>query len=288
MPVLPFTWTAAFVLANERVEITVASSHLNPEPYVSFTGNMGGGAGQIVDSLRSAAEGLENASDITDICDAWDALHLKRIPDLDAAQIALLDSVESLLVIANGERYGSAPDKLEDIEDADFSNTSDIIDSRDVIKRIETLAAAFEAAGLDPDKLDPASPDYDAQGLEEEDPAHDVAAELKALRDLESEGEEAAATGITARPSFASPTSRTTPANWRRTSAPSIKTPAGPPNSSTGPPPPKRSRWIIRPWITTARPITSDRADAPADRSAGAISGRRALRLTESRDRLTT
>ena len=189
MPVLPFTWTAAFVLANERVEITVASSHLNPEPYVSFTGSMGGGAGQIVDSLRTGAEGLENASDITDICDAWDALHLKRIPDLDAAQVALLDSVESLLVIVNGERYGSAPDKLEDIDDADFSNTSDYIDSRDVIKRIETLAAAFEAAGLDPDKLDPASPDYDAQGLEEDDSAHDVAAELKALRDLEDEAD---------------------------------------------------------------------------------------------------
>jgi len=189
MPELPFKWSAAFVLNNARVNIKVESDTYNADPHVSFTGVFDGGAGQLDGRLREAAATVgARASEITAICDAWDALHLKTISKLNASQIALLASVEDLLWTANGERYG-APGDLEDIGEADFSNADDTIDSRDIIERIETLKGAFEAAGLDWEKLIPDAADYDAQGLEEDADAFTYAAELKTLTALESEGE---------------------------------------------------------------------------------------------------
>lgn len=188
---LPFKWSASFVVDNTRVTVDVESDTLNqPEQrYLSFTGVMEGG-GQIVMTLAPMVADMAGAEDVRELCAAWDRLHMVRFADMTPEQETEVAALETLLVLINGERYG-APGSLEDIEDAEFSNTSDVFDSRDVIKRIETLAGAFEAAGLDPAKLDPSSPDYDAQGLEEgETYAHDLAAELKALRDLESEAKD--------------------------------------------------------------------------------------------------
>lgn len=185
---LPFKWVAAFVINDARCEIVVQSdTHNRPEQrYVSFTGTFEG-AGQIVDRLRVVAEEVK-AADVLEICDAWDALHLKTFADLSEQQRQYLASVQTSLVIVNGERYGSAAE-FEDLDDADFSNADNVIDSRDVIKRIEELTGAFEAAGIDPAKLDPEAEDYDAQGLEEDDPAHERAEELRTLQALESAAE---------------------------------------------------------------------------------------------------
>jgi hypothetical protein len=182
----PFNWSADFVLNNARVHIDVQSSHLNPVAYVSFTGDYDGHAGQMVDHLRSeaatVAPGTEYLDDLISICDAWDALHLKPVPDLTDEQTEMLEGVRSALIMVHGERFGT-PGDLEDLDDADFSNTSDIIDSRDVIKRIEELSGAFEAAGLDPEAL-PEDADETTK---------DRAEELNHLRALEKEAEDYAA-----------------------------------------------------------------------------------------------
>jgi hypothetical protein len=191
VPDFPFKWSADFVVRDMRARIVVESDTRNrPEQrYVSFTGEIDGHSGQCDATIREAVEGIEEAAPIREILDAWDELHLKPIVGLDALQLATLDEVQVNLILINGERYGSAA-SFEDIDDAEFSNADDIIDSRAVIKRIEELAGAFEAAGIDPDKLDPPSPGYDAQGLEEDDPAHDRAEELRNLRKLESAAED--------------------------------------------------------------------------------------------------
>lgn len=192
---LPFSWSADFVIDNERVEILVQSDRLNASPHVSFTGSFGGSSGQIINSLREVAPRFaahQYGDELREICEAWEALHLKSIADLTPVQVFSLGAVLSTLMLLNGERFGAASD-IEDLDEADFSNADDTIDSRDVIKRIEELSGAFEAAGLDPAKLDPTASDYDAQGLSDDAEAHDYAAELKVLRALESEGENYAA-----------------------------------------------------------------------------------------------
>jgi hypothetical protein len=191
VPDFPFKWAAEFVASDQRVRIEVESDTYNrPEQrHISFTGEIGGHMGQCDEAIRAAVEGVAEAGPVRDILDAWSALHLKPIVGLDALQLAALDEVQVNLILVNGERYGSAA-SFEDLGDAEFSNGSEIIDSRDVIKRIEELTGAFEAAGLDPAKLDPPAADYDDQGLAEDDPAHDRAVELAKLKALEDEAED--------------------------------------------------------------------------------------------------
>jgi hypothetical protein len=190
VPDFPFNWTAAFVVGDTRVALEVQSDTRNrpAQQYVSFTGTLEGG-GQIVGRLREVINGVAGTEDIAELCDAWDGLHMKRIADLTDADKATLERVQTLLGLVDGERYGQGVD-FDDLDEADFSNASDVIDSRDIIKRIETLAGAFAAAGIDPDKLDPKAEDYDDQGLAEDHPAHDYATELRNLRSLESEAED--------------------------------------------------------------------------------------------------
>lgn len=170
MSVAPSKWTANFVLDNERAEIVVEVTDRAPS-FVSFKGTYAGVSGQIVDTLRATANG---ESDIIDLCNEWDALHLTHVDTLTPQQAAMLEGVRMTLIMLNGERYGASGD-LEDIDDADFSNSDDVIDSRDVVKRIEEIEGAFEAAGLDPENLPEGSS------------AQDAADELKTLKALEDE-----------------------------------------------------------------------------------------------------
>lgn len=173
---LPFKWSTDFVLGNDRVALNVEVSDRNhaDHRYVSFTGSIAGDSGQIVDILRQRAA-IEGAEDVIELCDAWDALHFKSVKDLTKWQIAKLEKVNVTLQRVAGKRYGQAL-AFEDLDDAKFSNTTDVIDSRDVIERIELLTGAFVAAGLDPEKL----PD-DADEI-----VRDFAEELNALRALEA------------------------------------------------------------------------------------------------------
>jgi hypothetical protein len=70
----------------------------------------------------------------------------------------------------DGARIGAAADPADDFEEASFSNSDDVIDSRDVIARIEYLRDWIAAAG-------------------EGDDLDDAKAELAALEALESEAE---------------------------------------------------------------------------------------------------
>lgn len=116
-----------FTLKNQRVSVTLTTEH----GYISFTGNYGGTAGQIRDELAKDTA----VSDVAALCAAWDALHLKKPAELDDVQAAQLVILFDRL---KGRRIDSA-ESVEDIELATFDNNSDMIDSRDVIERIETL-----------------------------------------------------------------------------------------------------------------------------------------------------
>jgi hypothetical protein len=149
-------------IGTSRVEITLDRASL-PQPafpagYVSFTGSIsGGGSGQIVDGL---AELTENA-DVQAVCDYWRAYHMKNdAPDLDQA-VALLKRLDG--------QHIDRPDTAdsEDPDDCTFSNADYLIDSREVISRIEYLEAFTED-----------HPDHD-----------DAARELKILRALENDAE---------------------------------------------------------------------------------------------------
>lgn len=184
---LPFNWTAAFVIDNQRAEIVVKSDTLNPSPYVSFTGTFEGG-GQIVNRLRETAVkvGSESVdvSDVLDLCNAWDALHFKRFADLTESQLTMLESVQTSLVLLDGERIGGAV-SFEEIEEAEFDENSNTIDSRDVIERIEVLRSALLAVGLeDPD---PEALDLDSFPEDDREAIGDAAEELAALLALEKE-----------------------------------------------------------------------------------------------------
>jgi hypothetical protein len=187
----PFRFVASFILHNARAGVVVASQHLNPEPYVSFTGDYDGGAGQI--DLRKAAADLPetvDASAILELCALWDQLHLKRFDTLDAAQLEALETVPGVLSRLDGRRFG-VPDAIADVDSADFSNASDVIDSRDIIRRIETLNGALEGAGYDLAGLTLDAPDFGIAMAEDAD-GRDLAEELCKLRALEDDADRAA------------------------------------------------------------------------------------------------
>jgi hypothetical protein len=114
---------AHFVMGTSRVEITLDRAAL-PQPafpagYVSFTGSIDGGSGQIVDDLRE------------------DAYHLKHD---DPA----LDAIVACLARLDGQRIDQFNETGAELDDCPFSNADDMIDSRDVIARIEYLRTFVE------------------------------------------------------------------------------------------------------------------------------------------------
>lgn len=164
------TKTVDFVIGEIRVTIVLSGER----DYVSYTGTMEGG-GQIVNRLRElVAEKAPSATDVIDVCDDWDKLHLKALGAVDEQD---LQAALTNLGFIDGARYGAAA--FEDLDEADFSNGDQTIDSRDIISRIEALTGAFEAAGLD------------FNNLPEDvgDDITDAAQELKALKALEDEAE---------------------------------------------------------------------------------------------------
>jgi hypothetical protein len=187
VPKFPFKWSTEFVISDQRVRIDVQSDTFNkPEQrYISFSGSFDGSFGQCDPEIREALAGLPDTALVLEILDAWEEFHHKDIIGLTPAQLTELDRVHRNLMLLDGKRFGLVT-SLADLQDALFSNADDIIDSRDIIKRIEELSGAFEAAGIDPKKLIASAEDYDSQGLAEDDPAHDYAEELAILRELES------------------------------------------------------------------------------------------------------
>lgn len=160
MPTTSTKTIARFTIGTSRVEITLERASLpqpaHPKGYVSFTGSMSShGLGQIVSDLRESTVN----TNVRDLCDGWDLYHLKDDPGVE------LDRYAALLEQLNGRHIDPPDVEDDDLEDCEFNNAADLIDSRQVIARIEYLRAFVE-----------------------EHPTHeDAAHELKVLEALEDE-----------------------------------------------------------------------------------------------------
>lgn len=128
---------ANFVIGTSRVQIVLDRAALpqpmHPAGYVSFTGSVDGSSGQIVDLLRQ----MTDDNDVQIVCDVWGAWHLK---DDNGA----VDAAVAALARLDGRRIDQADETGAELDDCDFSNADDTIDSRDVIKRIEYLQNFLE------------------------------------------------------------------------------------------------------------------------------------------------
>ena len=129
--------TANFVIGTARVQIVLDRAALpqpaHPAGYVSFTGSVDGGSGQIVDTLRE----MTSDADVQIVCDVWDAWHLK---DDNGA----VDAAAGALARLDGRRIDQTDETGAELDDCEFSNSDNTIDSRDVIKRIEYLENFLE------------------------------------------------------------------------------------------------------------------------------------------------
>jgi hypothetical protein len=132
--------TAEFVVAGTRASITIEIADRAPQhqpPYVSFTGDYDGGLGQIDTRLR---EDHDDDPIIARITWLWGELHMKPLP-LSTEHATYLEEARRLLSQLDGARLKrpEIEEEAPDLEDANFSNADDVIDSREVIKRIEEL-----------------------------------------------------------------------------------------------------------------------------------------------------
>jgi len=130
--------TTNFVLDGKRVEI-VFDTERN---YISLTGTFDGGGGQIDDSLREAYnESVTLSDDVENILAIWHAWHLKTLDTNNAEQVADLNTLLMSMANLAGKRLPEAEEggRAEDFDTIDFWNTDDVLDSRDIIARIEYL-----------------------------------------------------------------------------------------------------------------------------------------------------
>jgi uncharacterized protein (UPF0335 family) len=133
------TITANFVLDAQRIEISLTTER----GYIGFTGTAGdGSSGQVCDRIRELySESTTLSDDIENVVAIWDEWHLKPVNAEDAAQARDLETARTSLENLDGKRFPEEEEggRAEDFEEASFSNSDDVIDSRDVIKRIEYL-----------------------------------------------------------------------------------------------------------------------------------------------------
>jgi hypothetical protein len=168
-----------FVVKGLRCEISfeIDTKRNRPENvYMGLTATFDGGGGQSQDRIREVSEDFP---EVIALLDLWDTHHMKKPTDAAiAAIIAAMDAVD-------GERYGVAGD----VDDApDVSETDDIIDSRDVIKRIEIYREALTTAGIDPDET--TVENFDSESREDGDEIAGLLEEFHALKELEEQGED--------------------------------------------------------------------------------------------------
>lgn len=125
-----------FTVDNERVTLELNTSR----GYLSLSGSYAGCAGQIIDSIPDIAEGAhEYAEALNRIKANWRAYHLKPLVDVPAE---ILAGLEADLILVSGARFWvNETPPLDEPDDADFDESNDLINSRDVMKRIETLEA---------------------------------------------------------------------------------------------------------------------------------------------------
>jgi hypothetical protein len=162
--------TARFVIDGERLSLSL---HRDGDRF-SVTGEALGHLGQCEMTFRALDT---EVADVTTILDLWDLWHLKKAPE------SAFETVTEALQRLDGTRHGHAPD-IDDAPELD----DDVIDSRDVIKRLEIYREAVAFMGFDDDALDtmtmekmPESPE-----ITDEDDLGTIE-EFIALRDFEKE-----------------------------------------------------------------------------------------------------
>ena len=175
--------TANFVLDGNRIEITLDTER----NYISFTGTAGdGSSGQVCGTIRKLYdESSTYSDDLETVLALWDEWHLKSV--IFEAESAIATARQALINL-DQRRFPEEAEggKAEDFEEADFNEHSDVIDSRDVIARIEYLRDFL--ADL-PDDVSPAT--YDPEEMPDTgkpDPngnRADAVEEFAALRELE-------------------------------------------------------------------------------------------------------
>lgn len=171
--------TSHFTIDQVRIAIT-----LNVErDYFSLTGQIAGGSsGQCQDEIeklhRDCADWIPQ---LERVLEAWKAYHLKPLGEVPKQVIM---DTRSALMALDGEDFPEAEGgNADDFEEAEFSENDDVVDSRDIIARIEYLRAFL--ADL-PDNVSPETydPDDDKRGDRSE-----AVKEYDELRELESMGE---------------------------------------------------------------------------------------------------
>lgn len=173
------TTTANFTIDQVRIAIT-----LNVErDYFSLTGQIAGGSsGQCRDEIEKLHdECAEWSPPLIIVLDAWKTYHLKPLGEVPKQ--VFMDTRSALMAL-DGEDFPEAEGgNADEFEEADFSENDDMIDSSDIIARIEYLRAFL--ADL-PDDISPETydPDADKRGDRSE-----AVKEYGELRDLEEDGE---------------------------------------------------------------------------------------------------
>jgi len=128
--------TTIFTVDNKRVSLELDTSR----GYLSLCGTYDGGSGQIYDRLPDLSnDAHEYAEELAQVKSYWRQFHLKQlelIPD------NVLTDLELDFTLLNGERFWvSETPPVDDPGNAKFDQFDDIINSSDVMERIETLKA---------------------------------------------------------------------------------------------------------------------------------------------------
>jgi hypothetical protein len=130
--------TSTFVLDGERVSITLTDERGN----ISFTGVFDGGLGQCEGRIREAYDdSAAQSDDIETVLAIWDNRHLQGVDESDFAQHEDIQAAIAALINLDGKRFPEPLEggRAEDFEDCDFNENDDLLDSRDIMKRIEYL-----------------------------------------------------------------------------------------------------------------------------------------------------
>lgn len=149
--------TIKFVANGTRCSIRIETPRKYQSPdgerELSMSGDCAEHGGQCDSTIREAID--DDAPDVARMLEIWAAYHLKPVP------LAIVDELSDLADKVEGKRYGHAPG----LDDApEFDSGSDVIDSRDVVRRTEIFREAVAAMGIDPDAV---NPELNVDGIDE-------------------------------------------------------------------------------------------------------------------------
>lgn len=173
------TTTANFTIDQVRISITLDVER----DYFSLTGLIAGGSsGQCQDGIAAAHNACaDHIPKLERVLKAWETYHLA---DLKKVPPQVIMDTRSALMALDGEDFPEPEGgNAEDFEEADFSENDDMLNSSDIIERIEYLRS-FLADLPDDVSLETYNPDEDKRGDRSE-----AVKEYNELSDLEQSGE---------------------------------------------------------------------------------------------------